>query len=90
MTTGFLLLDVHKLRVYFFQFMNANSVNRALGALEKSGVDLVSEAGNSDTSQQAASAKKAQQTRRKSLANTVLKVYTYTHSQDIDETSNVL
>ncbi|KAL4226239.1 hypothetical protein ACF0H5_014223 [Mactra antiquata] len=55
------------------EFMNANSVNRALVSLEKSGVDIVSEAGNSDTSQQAASLRKAQQTRRKSIANVVLK-----------------
>jgi hypothetical protein len=49
--------------------MNANSVNRALGALEKSGVDVKSETGNSDSTQQVSD----KRSRRKSIVN-VLKV----------------
>ena len=52
--------------------MNANSVNRALGALEKSGVDVKSETGNSDSTMNPTDKK----SRRKSLAN-VLKVTLY-------------
>lgn len=51
--------------------MNANSVNRALGALEKSGVDVRSETGNSESTLDASKSIKA---RRKSVVSTVLKV----------------
>lgn len=56
--------------------MNANTINRALGALEKladAGADVKSETGNSGSVTNASS-RKAQSLRRKSIANAVLKV----------------
>lgn len=68
----------HKCTNFFstFQYMNANSVTRALGALEKladAGVDVKSETGASG-SMTNESTRKAQSLRRKSIANAVLKV----------------
>jgi len=62
--------------LFLFQYVNANTINRALGALEKladAGVDVKSETGNSG-SVAAASSRKAQSVRRRSVANIVLKV----------------
>lgn len=59
--------------------MNANTITRALGALEKmadDGVDMKSETGASG-SMTDASTRKAQSLRRKSVANAVLKVSLY-------------
>ncbi|XP_060593908.1 uncharacterized protein LOC132748342 [Ruditapes philippinarum] len=55
----------NELRQMKEEFMNANSVNRALGALEKSGVDVKSETGNSDSTQQVSD----KRSRRKSIVN---------------------
>ncbi|XP_045167047.1 uncharacterized protein LOC123530343 [Mercenaria mercenaria] len=53
----------NELRQMKEEFMNANSVNRALGALEKSGVDVKSETGNSDSTQHVSD----KRSRRKSI-----------------------